>query len=195
MRRLFALFGIIVISLLLAFPLRGAVYDAIIVPAAYVFWVLGLVYHAVHQSLWWIVVIVFVLVVLVRSLLPKTKPLGRRTVKTKPTVGQVETLAAWVKKSERGNYFKWLIANRLGKIAYQVLSQRETGKTRSVFDPLTGSDWEPNNGVQTYLENGLHGSFTDHPRVAGLFSRPTKTPLDHDVSEAVDFLESQVGNK
>ena len=195
MRRVFALLGIIGIALLLAFPLRGAVYEAVIIPVAYVLWILGLAYHAVHQSLWWIVVVAVVLIFIVRSLLPTPKPGGKWAIKTKPALGQVEALAGWIKKSERGNYFKWLIANRLGKIAYQLISQRETGKTRSVFDPLIGSDWSPNEGLQSYLETGLHGSFADYPHENRPFSRPSKTLLDHDVNEAVEFLESQIGKR
>ncbi len=195
MRRMFALLGIIGIALLLAFPLRGAVYEMVIVPVAYVLWILGLAYHAVHQSLWWIVLVAIVLAVIVRSLLPTPKPTGKWAIKTKPAIGQVEALAAWMKKSERGRYFKWLVANRLGKLGYQLLSQRETGKTRSVFDPLTGSDWNPGEGLQSYLETGLHGSFADFPHVNKPFSQPLKTPLDHDVNDAVEFLESQVENK
>jgi len=195
MRRVFILLGIMVIAILLAFPLRAAVYQTVIVPVAYVLWVLGLAYHAVHQSIWWIVVIVFLLAYIVRSLFPKTRPVGRLNVKIKPITGQVETLAAYVKKAERGKYFQWLIANRLGKIAYQILSHRETGKTRSVFDPLAGSDWDPNDGLQSYLETGLHGSFVDYPHRNRLFSSPIRTPLDHDVNEVVEFLEARVGNK
>jgi len=194
-RRAFVLLGVVGIALLLAFPLRNSVYEAVIIPVAYIVWILGLLYHAADQSVWWIVVIFFTLVLLGRSLLPKAKPIGKKNIPMKPVVGQVESLAVWVKKSERGRYFQWLVANRLGKIAHHALSRRETGKTRSVFDPLTGSDWDPNAGLQSYLETGLHGSFTDFARQSGLFARPQKTPLDHDVNDAVEFLENQVGNK
>jgi len=191
MRRILALVGIIAVAVLLAFPLRNAIYEAVIIPAAYLLWVLGLVYHSVHQSLWWIVVIVIVLFIVSRSMLPETKPIGARPVNTKPVVGQVESLAVWVKKSERSTYFKWLLANRLGRIAYQILAQREAGK-RSVFAPLTGADWNPGEGLQSYLESGLHGSFADFPHANRFFSQPKRTPLDHNVNEAIEFLESQV---
>jgi hypothetical protein len=193
-RRALILLGIAGIAGLLAFPLRNAVYNAVIVPLAYVLWILGLWYHAVHQVIWWIVVIVFVSFVLIRSLLPGFKPAVRVPIKSKPVVGQVESLAVWVKRAERGIYFKWLVANRLGKIAHQILTHRETGKPRSVFDPLTGSDWDPNDRLQLYLESGLHKSFADFPHVNKPFSHPQQTPLDHDVNEVVEFLETQVKN-
>jgi hypothetical protein len=191
-RRVLALMGILGIALLLAFPLRDAVYQAVIVPAAYVLWVLGLIYHSVHQSVWWIVVLLVVLVILSRSLLPGYKPAAKELVKMRPVAGQVEGFAGWMKRSQRGTYFKWLVANRLGKIAYQILVQRESGKQRSVFEPLTGTDWDPGDGLRSYLESGLHDSFADFSNPHKLFSRPVPTSLDHDVTKVVDFLESQV---
>jgi len=194
-QRILAMIGIGVIALLLAFPLRDAVFRTIVVPLAYLFWVLGLVYRAVHQTIWWAVAFLFVLFLLSRSLLPKFKIKEKFRLKKKPAIGQVENLATWLKKTERGIYFKWLIANRLGKIANQILENRSTGKQRSFFDPLTGPDWTPDSGVQTYLESGLYGSFADYPQKNSFFSIPTKTPMDHDVGDVVQFLESQVENK
>jgi hypothetical protein len=91
-------------------------------------------------------------------------------------------------------YFKWVIANRLGKLAYQMLLHRESGRPRSVFAPLTGTDWEPSRDLQTYLETGLHGSFADFPNVRYPLGGRPRTVLDMNVSEAVEFLESQMEN-
>jgi hypothetical protein len=99
-----------------------------------------------------------------------------------------------LRKAEQGIYFKWLIANRLGKLAYQILLHRESGRPRSVFAPLVGVDWEPTKVLQNYLETGLHGSFADFPDVRRPFRTMKKTPLDLDIAEAVDFLESQLEN-
>jgi hypothetical protein len=192
--RILALAGILGIAILLAFPLRDTVYEAVIVPLAYVLWILGLAYHSVHQALWWFAVLFFVLIIFSRSFLPRLKDRERAPLKARPSIGQVESLALWMKKAEKGIYFRWLIANRLGKIAYYILSQRDAGKSRSVFAPLAGADWDPQEQVQAYLETGLHGSFTDYPQPVKLFSPPVKTPLDVDVKDAVEFLESQLGN-
>ena len=194
-QRIFAMVGIGVIALLLAFPLRDAVFRVIVVPLAYIFWVLGLAYRAVHQTIWWAAALLFVLFLLSRSLLPKFKVKERFRLKKKPVVGQVEGLSMWLKKTERGTYFKWLIANRLGKIANQILENRSTGKERSFFDPLTGPDWTPDSQVQSYLEAGLHGSFADYPRKNRIFSQPVQTPMDHDISDVIQYLESQLENK
>ena len=84
-------------------------------------------------------------------------------------------------------------AERLGKLAYQILLKREHGKPRSVFAPLTAEGWDVKPEIQAYLEKGLHGSFAEFPQSGwGDFSPPAKTPLDHDVKEVVEFLEAKV---
>ena len=195
LRRILAWTGIVIIALTLAFPLRTAVYEMVIIPVAYMLWVLGLWYHAVNQSIWWWVALFVVLVALSRSLWPIGRIKGGIRLKSRPIVGQVESLSVWMKRTERGSYFKWLIAHRLGKIAHEILLQRMGGKTRSFFDPLTDPDWAPDASVQQYLETGLKGSFADYPQRRQFFSKPASTPLDHDVNEVINFLESQLSNQ
>jgi len=194
LQRNLALIGIVAIALLLAFPLRNAVYESIIIPLAYLWWVLGLWYHSVHQSIWWIVALVVVLLTLARSLRSTGRIRERIRLKRKPVVGQVEGLSAWMKRTERGIYFKWLIANRLGKVAHEILAQRTGGQPRSFFDPLTGPDWMPDAPVQQYLESGLKGSFADYSQGKSwrFTSKPGPTPLDHNVDEVITYLESQL---
>jgi hypothetical protein len=185
------LVGVITIAALLAFPLRETIYETIVIPAAYIAWNLDLLYRSFSQATWWWVIVSLVLFMLVFSLTPRPGFHRREEQKAKPLQGQVEGMAVWLRKAEKGIYFKWLVANRLGKLAYLILLQRESGRPRSVFTPLLGVDWEPRKELQQYLETGLHGSFADFPST-GRFSAHQPTPLDLNVTEAVDFLESQV---
>lgn len=192
-RRWLIVIGVIVIAALLAFPLRGVVHQLIVVPLSYLLWFLGLLYLALPQALWWVVVTLLVLFLLGKSLLIEKKPPRQPVTVNRIDRGKVENLAAAMQKSNRGIYFKWLVANRLGKLAHQILQQRENGKERSVFAPLLGEGWEPENGLRQYLEKGLHGSFADFPNTGmRFFARPQKTALDHDVIEVIEFLEAQV---
>ena len=187
-----ALAGVIVIATLLAFPLREAVHEAIVIPVAYLLWMLGLLYRSMSQGIWWVVLIVLVILILAKSLAPPLRPSGKVLPSSKPALGQVQTFAGWLNKSSSGIYFKWLIANRLGKLAYQILLQRGNEKPRSVFEPLTGPDWRPTADLQNYLQSGLQRSFADFPNPRKLFAPPSKTALDLDINKAVDFLESQI---
>jgi hypothetical protein len=192
-QRLLILIVVLVIAGLLAFPLRETIYETVVIPAAFVVWNLNLLYRSFSQGTWWWLIIFLVLFMLVFSLLTQPGFRPRAAVKSKPLQGQVEGLAISLRKAEKGIYFKWLVANRLGKLAYQILLHRESGRPRSVFAPLMGTDWEPGKELQKYLETGLHGSFADFPHT-GRLSAPPRTPLDLNVAEAVEFLEGQVEN-
>ena len=195
-RRWLAGIGVVISAALLAFPLRGVVHEVIVVPLSYVLWLLGLLYVVVPQQFWWIAVTLLVLFLLGKSLLIEIKAPRLSSPVSRVDRGKVEGLAAALQKSDRGIYFKWLVANRLGKLAYQILQQRENGKERSVFAPLVGQGWEPAKELQQYLEKGLHGSFSDFPNSGyRYFGRSPKTLLDHDVREVIEFLESQVEGK
>ena len=194
LRRGLVILGIAVIAGLLAFPLRETIYDTVIVPIAFLGWRLNLFYHMISQGIWWWLAIAAVLFLLIFSLIPQIQRNGKSTIKSRPRHGQVEDLSIWLGRTKNGIYFKWLVANRLGKLAYQVLLHRESGRPRSVFAPLIGADWSPSKELQQYLEVGLHGSFSDYPNTGKAFGPPPKTPLDLEIGEAILFLESQVEN-
>jgi hypothetical protein len=192
-RRLLVLIGALIVAGFLAFPLRQMIYESIVVPVAFIAWNLNLLYRSFSQGVWWAAIFLIVLFMLLFSLIPQPKSRHQVEAKRKPPVGQVEDLATSLGKAERGIYFKWLIANRLGKLAYQILLQRESGRPRSVFAPLVGMDWEPRIELQAYLDR-LAWIVRGYPHVNRPFGTPPKTPLDFDVAEAVEFLESQVEN-
>jgi hypothetical protein len=193
LQRLLLTIGVLIVAGILAFPLRETIFETVVIPAAFITWNLGLLYLSFSQGTWWWVIVFLVLFMLAFSLATQPGFRPRMLVKSKPPQGQVEGFAIWIQKAEKGIYFKWLVANRLGKLAFQILLHRESGRPRSVFAPLLGTDWEPGKELQQYLETGLHGSFADFPN-PGRLSASQHTPLDLKVTEAVDFLESQIEN-
>ncbi|NWG35029.1 MAG: hypothetical protein HXY42_11330 [Chloroflexi bacterium] len=191
-RRILIFTGVVLLSAMLAFRLNGIVYAMIVLPAAYLLWLLKLLYLALPRLIWWSLLILAVLYILITSLLQGIRLPGRARPPLRPSRGNVENLAAWAERSKKGTYFKWLIANRLGRIAHQILQNRTAGKRRSFFDPLMAPDWTPAPGVQAYLEAGLQGSFADFPRNNPLRRTSPATPLDHDIIEVIEYLETQV---
>jgi hypothetical protein len=185
--------GVLIVAGILAFPLRETIFDVVVIPAAFITWNLGLLYRSFSQGVWWWVIVFFVFFLLAFSLVAEPRFHHRMPIKPRPPQGPVEGLAVSIQRADKGIYFKWVVANRLGKLAYQILLQRENGRPRSVFAPLLGADWEPRKELQQYLETGLHGSFADFPHTGNLLGSQ-RTPLDLNVTEAVDFLESQVEN-
>lgn len=192
-RRWLVAAGILAGAALLAFPLRGAVNQLIVLPLAYLLYALELLYLSLPQMIWWIIIVALALIILGGSLLIEIKLPGRAMKPERIERGSVETLASAIKKSRRGTYFKWLVANFLGRLAYQIIVQREHGRARSVFAPLDAEGWDPSPEVRAYLEKGFHGSFTElPPRRLFSLTPVERTVLDHDPAEVIEFLESNL---
>jgi len=192
--RIFVLIGTLMVALALAFALQDVIRKTVVIPLAYLWWVLGLYYRAFPQAILWVGLVAIILLMLFGSLSvdeTRKRPVERVT---KLAHGNVESLAISLEKAHNGIYVKWLIARRLGKLACDLLIQRGDRTNTKVIGPLTGRDWEPSQPVDAYLEAGLNGSFADYPKPRWPFKHQQSTPLDLNVSEAVEFLEIQMEN-
>ncbi len=173
--------GALIVETIIAFLLRDVVYRAIIVPLAYLFWVLRFYYSFIPQLFLWVLLLIALLVLMIWGLVPETRIARRNEEKRRLTHGQVETLAVWMTKAKYGNYFKWQIARRLGRIARGSREMSGQGSRLA----------SANDAVEKYLDAGLNSSFADYPRPKYPFQRPAPTPLDLDPKKAVEYLESQ----
>ena len=192
-----ALIGIVIIGVVLAFPMRDAVHQIIVVPLAYFFWVLGLYYRSYSQAIVWAIFIAITLFILLGSLLGGER---RRKVEKLPEFsyeGPVEALSISLGKARKGIYHRWRVANRLSRVARDLLAQREGLEIQEVQqNRLSGRDWSPPRDVDKYLQAGLFGSFSSYPRPRWWrFERAESTPLDLDVEDAVTYLEGQMKDR
>ena len=96
-RKWLVLAGIFLIITLLAFPLREAVYRFLVLPLAYLLWLLQLLYVAMSQVIWWVVLIVVVAIILGQSLLIEFEPVKKPPDFKRVPRGNVKALA-WILK-------------------------------------------------------------------------------------------------
>jgi hypothetical protein len=175
-----------------AFAFRKLIYQIVIVPLAYIWWVLTLYYHLLPQGVIWIILIFVILFTALRGILLEL-PIGRpKPLKRRNAQGPIESLSLLIQKRNQGNYYKWSIANRLGRAARELLDQREGRQLKQKFVRLIGRDWQPPNDVAAYLEAGVNGTFADYPKRN--WSRSPRTPLDLDPQQAIEYLESELEN-
>lgn len=192
-RQWLALAGILVISLLLAFPLREAVHHIVVVPLAYVFWILGLYYRSIAELLIWGGFLVIIGIILITSLIGEPRRPKRPPDVKNEFEGPIERLSISLKKARKGSYYRWRVAHRLARVARELLAQREGLEVKQVHaNRLTGQDWSPPRELDEYFQAGLFDSFATFPRPRWWVLRPEPTPLDLDVTEAVDYLETQI---
>ncbi|HEX2696713.1 MAG TPA: hypothetical protein VHM28_03335 [Anaerolineales bacterium] len=181
LRRLL-LIGIVVTSGVAAFFLRDVVYRMLVVPVAYILWTIWVYYSFVPQLFLWVGLLLILLITTIASFLPEGRASKRSEPKRGASQGEVETLAGWMHKAHSGNYFKWQIANRLGRIRREL---NELSGRRGGF--ASESD-----AVENYFDAGINKSFVDFPLSKNRFRR-TKTALDLNPKDAVDYLELQIG--
>ena len=192
-RRGFLLAGMFFLALLTAFILRDVVEQLIIVPLVYLWWLLCLYYSMLPQIVVWILLVVVVVFSAVSSLIPEVRYRTASKAVTKPAQGQIEILAEWLNKSQRGGiYYKWLIANRLGKNAREILAQRDGLAVSKKFGRLEGRSWNPSQKTRDYLETGLNGSFAEFPQPRWIWQTPKPTPLDVDPKLVIDYLDDEM---
>jgi len=177
MKRVWLAIGAVILLLIMAFFLRNAIYQTVIIPLAYLLWLGRFYYSAVPQIILWGSLLVILLMIVLSNLIPDAPSTPTEEPQHKLAKGQVETLAGWLVKADKGTYFKWQIANRLGHIG---LGLRETSERRGRFQSA-------NEAVEKYLEAGVNTSFVDYPN-----QKSVPTPLDVNPKEVVDYLESQL---
>ena len=176
----------------LAYALRDIIEETLIQPLIYFFWIVRLYYEAFPQVFLWIVLLVAIFLMEAASLITESTLQGRDVVRRKPARGPVESLAEWMDRAPRGLYFKWLIANRLGKLSRDLVTFQTRQEPKSRWDALTAPGWDPPREVAAYLESGLNGSFADYPRSRWPFQKQNPTPLDIDPLQVIDYIESKM---
>lgn len=193
-RRRLILAGIFFSALIPAFLLRDVVERAIIVPLVYLWWLFRLYYSIVPQFVLWLLLVAVAFYSAVTVLTPKFNQRAVFRPKPEPPKGQIEAMVEWMEKSRRGgSYYKWLVANRLGKNAREILAQRDGQPISRKFGRLGGRGWNPPQEIDHYLDNGLNGSFSDYPHPR-FWQKSAPTPLDADPKQVIEFLEDEMKN-
>jgi hypothetical protein len=174
----------IILAFILAIPLRGLVWELLIVPAAHFWWQLLQFYHALPQEAYWFTLL-FVFLYIATGTFSGGKPKPElEHVKRAQARGEIEQLALCIEQGKGGVYFRWRVARTLGEIAISILEMRSNRSER--LRRLKGPGWEPTPEVLQYLEAGLNESFANYPRKTG------KTPFDIDTNEVITYLENQL---
>ena len=191
--RLFLIPVLVIAALLLAFPLQEAVRKIIIEPLLYFFWAIGILYRSLPQFWLWVILMGIVFFILLAPFLDDLPKARRKGNELPPQPGRIESLAAVHKESSKGFYFKWVVANRIGKIVRNWVAYRDRLDQRWQANDLARFEWDAPDNIYEYLDAGLNGSYADYPlpRIPFIQKR-AKTPLDIDPNEVLNFLEKEM---
>ncbi|MEI6290999.1 MAG: hypothetical protein WCP19_11260 [Chloroflexota bacterium] len=198
-------------ALITGFLLKDVVEQLIILPAAYLLWMLGILYQYIPQPILWVIFILIMSFLVMGPFLEQLKKAEFQDLKHRYTQGPVEELAGQIQHKQDGIYFKWQIARLLAQAAMDIQELRYHNRTRKLDYGTDSADPR----VKAYLEAGMNTSFSDYPNpafnlsklIAGLFWKKAATnlqnyktdqtrkfPIDHDIEPVIAYLESKMEN-
>jgi predicted secreted protein len=190
-RILLVLAGLVVVACM-AFFLQDTIQRIVVTPLAYLWWLLKLAFTAISQLIWWILLLAVLMVIVLTSLVSWISIGKKPESPAKAALGSMEILSGWITKAGKGNYYRWMIANRLAKLWGEISGHMENRSRLAHSVGPNSIDRQPPEAVQRYLKAGLSESFVDYPLPPFPFMRKQVTPFDLDVNEVVEFLESQM---
>jgi uncharacterized membrane protein len=178
--------GAILLLFGLAYVLRDTIYQTIILPLDYLWWLIGFYYSLLPQMFLWVLLLAALFVFILFEFASPVRFSEPKVSKHSVKRGPVAELAGELMHADKGSYFKWHIANRLGVIARELGNISDWRNRSEVRDDTVLEEA----AVEKYLDAGLNTSFVDYPGSAYPFEHRSPTVLDLNPEVAVDYLES-----
>lgn len=178
------LFSAVFITIAITFfSFRKIIVDGVVNVTAYIVWSLNIFGSVIPQQVLWILLLLLILYIAVGSFYGKRSAGGSSLSNESPIIGPVETRARWIEERHRGTFFKWQLANLLGKV-YQNIQEFVLYGTPKNIPPIPPQ-------VQDYLDAGLNTTYADYTSPT-LFQKTEPTPLDIQLEQVVEYLEEQL---
>ncbi len=174
---------LLILVAVLVYPARHVISGVIIRAAAYMVWTLNLMGRTIPQQVLWLFLVLLILYIAVGSFYGKRFREESSPEMADPVIGPVEAMAEWIEERHRGIYFKWQIANLLGKVQQTILQTASRGTSNRIPPP--------SDRVQAFLDAGINTSYADYAP-DGLLLKKADTPLDIELEQVVDYLEEQM---
>ena len=178
----------------LAYFLRDAINDRIVVPLAYLWWRLELYYHSITESTWIMLAVMLISLIAYASIMGDIqlfKDSGSRKVGS--VLGPVEELSGWLAKALRHTYFRWRVANQLARLARLFLMLREGRNVQRWDGTFDSQGWDPPKDVESYLRYGLNRSVEELQPSSAPWSQSRFVKMNP--KKAVEYLESMIGDR
>lgn len=182
---------LIIVSALLAPFLWKAINALIIEPAVYYWWRVRRLIQFAPQSFYWYFWIGGMGLVTIITLLRYFRKRGRGNLLTFVREGQLSTLARSISRAEKSHYTKWLLANRLATISLNLI-KHGSGPSQTITYKFPEDGWSPPEIIKNYLDAGLDNSHMSLRAKRGWFKPKETSPLDADLNQVIEFIESQM---
>jgi hypothetical protein len=193
--RLLILGLVVLLAIPLALVLRDVVREMVLTPLLYVLWFASLLLRAIHQAVFWGMLLVIVLSLAVTSLTRREKLVQKARDVEPGYPGRVRTWAQLIHLMERGDYSRWYVAQRLRRLILEILAYHEHVGIEQIKQYLKTGALDISPEVQACLQAGLEFS-RSHRLLSRIWYRlrPSRwaSPAELDLESVVQFLEDQL---
>jgi hypothetical protein len=176
----------LLLVLLIAAAVRGAVRDEVVVPLLYFVWGAQRLLDALPQVVPWTVLVLGAVLLAIDSLAGLSLPELRRRRRPEPP-GRAAAWLRILRLTRRDEYSRWRLAQRLSQLAIEALVARDgitqAQARRRLEDPSLGAPAE----VLAYLRAGMN-AFEPRPGSQGRIVRGG--PLDIEPERVLYWIES-----
>ena len=197
-RRLLLLMAIILaLTVPLALLFRDFVRDVFLVELLRMFWGARLLYESLPQLPLWVLLLVILVVIAVKSLVRRSGVAQKQIQPEAEPQGQVRVLARWIERASRGEYFRWSLAQHLGGPAWEIMAQREHTAPAQLKERMSAGNLDLPPVVEDYLQpdrlprhsavTGFVAAIRIRLGMAGLSPAPNP-----DLETVIEFLEDQM---
>lgn len=188
-RRILLLVSLIMLltGVLLALA-RGVVREAIVIPMLYALWSFLYMLDGIPQPFIWAVLIVFAIVIAIRSI-SSTPDINLRRQHVQESGASVSGWARLLSHAHHDQFARWRTAQRLAIFAAKQLAHRERIELRRARHKIESGlpDMPPQ--VHAYFRAGLSANRPSTQGLRAYLRRPTRDALDLDPAEAIAYLE------
>ncbi|MFO7170241.1 MAG: hypothetical protein DIU80_019625 [Chloroflexota bacterium] len=186
MRNRLLLIGLgLLLAVLIAAAVRGAVREVVVVPLLLLFWDARLLLESLPQALPWTLLLGLTVVLAFSSLSGFTVP--RPPHRTQPeSSGRAAEWARLLQLTARDEYSRWRLAQRLALLAQELIAAREGVTPQQARRRLEDPSLDIPPAVRAYLQAGL-AAYQPRPGSQGRIVRGGQ--LDIDPAVVVGWLE------
>ncbi|HEX9374371.1 MAG TPA: hypothetical protein VF897_25370 [Roseiflexaceae bacterium] len=192
-----ALIGLMLLLVgLLALIVTGMVREVVVIPLLYLLWLTRVLFESIPQVVWWVGFLAIAALVAWKSLAgpPPAAPARQPAPLLR---ARVATWAGRFQRAADDRDARWLLAQRLGQLALELLATQEQHATQGLWQYLHDESLDIPPVVRAYLRAGTRM----YRPAASFWSRwwlwisrqePQLDPLDLDPEAVIRFFERRL---
>jgi len=182
-----------VTAAVLSFLLSDIVRSVILPPIFYLSWIARIIYETLPQLFWWSLFLLIFFIISVRSVIRIGWRRSSSAKSEKLKYSRLEMWTKWVEQTNRGQYFKWNLANEISKLFIKLLASEERLSENEIMYRIEENQISIPQEIQTYLMTGLNPQQSLQVRRSIFFPfiKTRTKPLDLDIEQLLEFLEKR----